>query len=187
MASLLVQEGKNVAVVDTDIQSPGINVIFGVDFKENKSTLNDYLKNSVPITECSHKIDHPKLNAGNLYLVPSSINANDIVLILRDGYEVSVLNKGYKSLIEHFNLDYLLIDTHPGLNEETLLSLTLSDELFIILRPDNQDFQGTAVAVEVSKKLDISKINMIVNKVPASYEHDDVKRKVEDSYIFTPI
>lgn len=39
------------------------------------------------------------------------------------------------------HLDYLFIDTHPSLNEETLLTITLTDVLLVVLRPDSQDYQ----------------------------------------------
>ncbi len=64
--------------------------------------------------------------------------------MLREGYDVGLLNDGFQSLIEELNLDVLRIDTHPGLNEETLLSIAISDTLLIILRPDQQDYQGTS-------------------------------------------
>lgn len=67
--------------------------------------------------------------------------------MLREGYDVGLLNDGFQSLIEELNLDVLRIDTHPGLNEETLLSIAISDTLLIILRPDQQDYQGTSVTV----------------------------------------
>jgi len=67
--------------------------------------------------------------------------------VLREGYDVGLLNDGFQSLIEELNLDVLRIDTHPGLNEETLLSIAISDTLLIILRPDQQDYQGTSVTV----------------------------------------
>jgi MinD-like ATPase involved in chromosome partitioning or flagellar assembly len=41
------------------------------------------------------------------------------------------------------------------LNEEPLLSIAISDALVIILRPDQQEFQGTAVAVDVARKLQV--------------------------------
>ncbi|MGA1366766.1 MAG: P-loop NTPase, partial [Ilumatobacteraceae bacterium] len=42
LASQLAVAGYRVAVVDTDIQSPGIHVLFG--FNDNlENTLNDYL------------------------------------------------------------------------------------------------------------------------------------------------
>ena len=59
------------------------------------------------------------------------------------------MHGAFRDLIAALSLDYLLIDTHPGLNEETLLSIAISDSLVIILRPDQQDFQGTSVTVDV--------------------------------------
>ncbi|MCB0075201.1 MAG: P-loop NTPase, partial [Caldilineaceae bacterium] len=43
IAALLAMEGKRVGVVDTDIQSPGIHVLFGVTEADMKHSLNDYL------------------------------------------------------------------------------------------------------------------------------------------------
>ena len=43
LASSLVQEGKRVAVVDSDLQSPGLHVLFGMDPQHMGLTLNDYL------------------------------------------------------------------------------------------------------------------------------------------------
>jgi len=84
--------------------------------------------------------------------------------------------------MEERELDVLLIDTHPGLNEETLLSIALSDVLLIILRPDQQDYQGTAVTLEVARQLDVPKIGMIVNKVPRSFESTAVSQRVSEAY-----
>jgi len=41
--------------------------------------------------------------------------------------------------MSELKLDYLFLDTHPGLNEETLLSIAVSNILVLILRPDKQD------------------------------------------------
>ena len=35
--------GKRVGIVDTDIQSPGVHILFGLDDKQITRTLNDYL------------------------------------------------------------------------------------------------------------------------------------------------
>jgi MinD-like ATPase involved in chromosome partitioning or flagellar assembly len=79
-------------------------------------------------------------------------------------------------------LDYLFIDTHPGLNEETLLSIAISDLLIIILRTDQQDFQGTAVTVDISRKLEVPKLYLVINKAISSYDLDDLREQVETTY-----
>ena len=86
-----------------------------------------------------------------------------------------MLNDGYERLLEELALDVLMIDTHPGLNEETLLSIAISDALVIIMRPDSQDYQGTAVTVEVARKLGVPRLLLVVNKVPSSFNPAEVK------------
>ena len=68
-----------------------------------------------------------------------------------------------------------MVDTHPGLNEETLLSISISDLLAVILRPDQQDYQGTGVTVEVARRLSVPQMMLVVNKVPAVFAEGEVK------------
>ena len=49
--------------------------------------------------------------------------------MMHDGYDVGLLNEGFRDLIKGLSLDALLIDTHPGFNEETLLSIAMSNAL----------------------------------------------------------
>ena len=76
----------------------------------------------------------------------------------------------------------LLIDTHPGLNEETLLSIAISDVLIIIMRPDQQDYQGTAVTLDIARKLGVARIALLVNKIPQVFDLADVRARVERIY-----
>ena len=80
------------------------------------------------------------------------------------------------------DLDYLFIDTHPGLNEETLLSIAISDVLIIIMRPDAQDFQGTIVTVDIARKLDVPRLFVVVNKVPSRFDLEDIRKRVESTF-----
>jgi septum site-determining protein MinD len=114
--------------------------------------------------------------------VPSSIQAGEIARVLREGYDVNLLNDGFQDLLERLELDYLFIDTHPGLNEETLLSIPISDVLVLILRPDRQDFQGTAVTVEVARELGVPNLLLVVNKCLPSFDAASVRKRVEETY-----
>lgn len=184
VAALLASEGRHVGVVDTDIQSPGLHVLFGLDEDSIGHSLNDYLWGKCDIAETAHDAT-PHLgrqNGGKLYLIPSSIRAGEITRVLREGYDVGLLNDGFHELIRALNLDVLMIDTHPGLNEETLLSIAISHVLAIILRPDQQDYQGTGVTVEVARKLGVPRLVLIVNKVPAVFDLGEVRAQVEATY-----
>jgi len=101
---------------------------------------------------------------------------------LREGYEVNLLQDGLYELSEALKLDYLLIDTHPGLNEETLLSIGLSDVLVVLLRPDQQDFQGTAVTLEVARKLGVRYLLLVINKVLSSLDAESLRQQVQKTY-----
>jgi len=180
--------GKRVGVIDTDIQSPGIHVLFGMDEEKIDKALNDYLWGRCAIEETAYDVGarlgtgEVVVMSGGIYLIPSSIRAGEIARVLREGYDVGLLNDGFRALLDKLSLDYLFIDTHPGLNEETLLSVAISDVLIIILRPDQQDFQGTAVTVDVSRKLEVPNLYMVVNKALTSYDFDDLRKQIEGLY-----
>jgi MinD-like ATPase involved in chromosome partitioning or flagellar assembly len=89
--------------------------------------------------------------AGQVFLIPSSLKAGAIARVLREGYDVGLLNDGFHNLVHDLGADVLLIDTHPRLNEETPLPIAISDVLAILLRPDQQDYQGTSLTVEVAR------------------------------------
>lgn len=181
IAAMLAQKGHKVGVFDTDIQSPGIHVIFGLSESVIQNTLNDFLWGNCSIKDAAYKV-YETPQGGQVYLVPSSINPNDIARILREKYDASDMHSAFRDLIPALSLDYLLIDTHPGLNEETLLSIAISDSLVIILRPDQQDFQGTSVTVDVARRLRVPEVSLVVNKVPPEYNFADLKQKVETAY-----
>ncbi|MEI8164790.1 MAG: MinD/ParA family protein [Chloroflexales bacterium] len=187
VTALLASRGLRVGVVDTDIQSPGIHVLFGLSEETIGRSLNDYLWGKCEITDAAMDVTaslraiSPKIT-GEVFLIPSSIKAGEIARILREGYDVGLLNDGFQRLLVDLKLDVLMIDTHPGLNEETLLSIAISDALAIIMRPDNQDFQGTSVTVEVARKLEVPNLLLVVNKVPPVFDFDKVQKQVEQTY-----
>jgi MinD-like ATPase involved in chromosome partitioning or flagellar assembly len=117
-----------------------------------------------------------------LFLIPSSIKSSEIGRVLRDGFDVARLNDGFQQLVKSLKLDVLLIDTHPGVNEETLLSIAISDVLLLVMRPDNQDFQGTAVTVELARRLEVVQMLLLVNKIPPGMDHEALRTKIEEAY-----
>lgn len=184
IAAQLALLGKQVGVVDTDILSPGIHILFGFNEEHMVHSLNDYLwgRCAIEQTAVDVSMDLNVALPGRIYLIPASLKAGEIARVLREGYDVGLLNDGFQSLIENLNLDMLIIDTHPGINEETLLSIAISDALIIVLRPDRQDYQGTGVAVEVARRLDVPNMRLIVNKTPRQFPPEEMKRRVEAAY-----
>lgn len=188
VAATVARRGNRVGIIDTDIQSPGIHAIFGMDADQMDHALNDYLWGKCSIDKTAYDVTEKadgkiiSQTGGKLYLIPSSVKTGEIVRVLREGYDVGLLNDGLRELIDTLKLGYLFIDTHPGLNEETLLSMAISDAALIIMRPDQQDYQGTAVTVDVARSLDVPELYLIVNKIPSGFTFDQVRSRVEESY-----
>lgn len=189
LAVQLARQDLRVGVIDTDIQSPGIHVIFALKPSAVKLALNDFLWGRCRVEETAHDVtaaavgryeedqDRPRL-----FLIPSSVSTGEIARILREGYDIGRLNDGMQQLVRSLRLDYLLIDTHPGVNEETLLSIAVSDVLLLVMRPDNQDFQGTAVTAELARQLDVRDMQIVLNKVPEDVDRDALREQVEKAY-----
>lgn len=188
LAAAIAAQGNRVGIVDTDIQSPGIHALFGLNEDKVTLALNDYLWGKCAIEEAAYDVSYAiqsesALAADSaLYLVPSSIKAIEIARILNEGYNVQLLNDGFRKLIQALKLDYLLIDTHPGINEETLLSIAMSDVLVLLLRPDTQDYQGTAVAVDLARELEVPKMLLVINKVLSKFDFPELKQKIQSTY-----
>jgi MinD-like ATPase involved in chromosome partitioning or flagellar assembly len=182
LAVAIAAQGRRVGVVDTDIQSPGIHVLFGLAPDKINRTLNDYLFGRCPIQDTLYDVTPPAAAAGRVFLLPSSMSAVEITRVLREGYDVERLSDGFQALFDRLGLDYLFIDSHPGLNEETLLSIAISDVLVLVMRPDRQDFQGTAVTVEVARKLQVARMLLVVNMALPSLDRAALRARVESAF-----
>jgi septum site-determining protein MinD len=181
VAVQLARRGRCVGVVDTDIQSPGIHVLFGLAGDDVEVALNDHLFHGRAIDEVARDVTPTDL-PGRIHLIPSSTRPGEITRVLRDGYDAHQLVNGLRQLIDTLALDLLLIDTHPGLGEETLLSLVVSDTVVVVLRPDKQDYEGTGTVIDVAAGLQVPRTGIVVNKVPAALDSARVASKVEQAY-----
>ena len=187
VAALLAIGGCRVGVVDTDIQSPGIHVLFSKRGLELSKTLNDYLWGRSTIAEAAYDVTPQTGTAanrtpGSIYLIPSSARTSEITRVLREGYDARNLVNGLRDLIDQIKLDVLMIDTHPGINEETLLSIAMSHTLLVVMRPDSQDYEGTGITVEVARQLEVPNLMLVVNKTPAALDRAELQAQVEHTY-----
>lgn len=183
VATILAQSGKRVGVIDADIQSPGIHVLFGLAGDQVDGSLNDFLFGTRELRDVAIDVTNGASAAGgHLYLIPSSMQPGEITRVLREGYDPHRLSTGLRELVRSLELDVLLIDTHPGLNEETLLSLVLSNALIVVMRPDEQDYEGTGITVRIAQELEVPRILLVVNKTPEALDPAAVAERVRAAY-----
>lgn len=186
LALAAFDRGKRVAVLDTDLQSPGVHVLFGFKQGEVGLTLVDFLWDKCSIAETAYEVTETVGGGGDgggrLWLVPASMSTQAITRILDKGYDVNRLNSHFDDLLDELDLDYLFIDTHPGLNKETMLTTAISDVLVMLIRPDQQDYYGTAVLAEIAGKLEIPHVFLVVNKVFSRLDRAALQAKLEEAF-----
>lgn len=181
LAVLMAAGGQRVGLVDTDLQSPALHTLFCLG--ELGHTLNDYLWGKCHIEQAALDLT-PRLSVvppGQLYLVPASPITSGVARVLRDRYDVNLLNDGLEQLAETLKLDVLIADTHAGLSEETLTAIAAADVLLILLRIDQQDYQGTSILVDVARQL-VPKVLLIVNQIPSGYDLAAIQAQMEGTY-----
>ena len=95
---------------------------------------------------------------------------------------MGLLSEAVKDLVRDLSLDILLIDSHPGMDGVSMLSMSVSDALVVIVRPDMQDYQGSAVLVDVARELEVPTVVLVANEVVAAFSFVDVRVRMEDAY-----
>ncbi|NTW01546.1 MAG: P-loop NTPase [Oscillochloris sp.] len=184
LAVLLADSGYRVGLVDASLQSPSLHLFFGLRDLGCQPTLNDYLAGrcemGMAVIDVTERIEpHP---SGHVILVPASGEADKILESLRGTYRAEMLNEGLSALADDLRLDLLLVDTPAGLSEETLLLIAAADNVLLLIRPDHQDYHGTGVLIELAHRLEASKLQLLVNEVPASFDTAEVAAKLASGF-----
>jgi MinD-like ATPase involved in chromosome partitioning or flagellar assembly len=119
---------------------------------------------------------------GRVFLVPASEQAQDVSEVLRSGHDTQVLHDGLQALGASLRLDALLADAPAGLTETSLSVMAISQAVLVLLRPDQRDYQGTGVLIDVARKLNVPDVELVVSQVPGGYDPAQVRATVERAY-----
>ena len=186
LAVLMAMQGRRVALIDTDFQGASAHLFFGLGDTDTHATFNDYLTGNIQVTAAAHDLTErlpvTREKSGKLYLLPASTQITDIMKMLRSCINIERYNEGLASLEKELALDVLLVDTRAGLNENTMTAISISHTLLLVLHPDSQDFQGTAVTVEVARKLQVPNIRLVLNDGSPNLDPQEVSKQMEETY-----
>lgn len=184
LAAALVARGRRVAILDTDLQSPGAHVLFGWTRETIGNTLVDFVYGKCELIDAAHDVSRHmgREDGGWAWLVPASPTLESISKIVSEGYDANRLSRDLAALMTRLAIDVLFIDTHPGLNRETLLALSITDILILVIRPDQQDYQGTAVLVEVAARLELPRVFLVANKVVTRFDSAATTAAIETQF-----
>lgn len=154
-ASLAHVYGHRVVLIDLDLQFGDVSVFLNIIPKKsivelinevneiNEENVNDYL------------VQH----SSGIYVLPGPLQPEKADLVLEEHVR-AIIN----SLKQCF--DFIIIDTPPVFNDPVLMSLELSDEIFVISTLDLPTIKNVKVGLDImeSLKIDTSKIKIILNK-----------------------
>jgi len=176
LAVTLAQLGKRVGVIDLDLEGPGLHVIFGVSDDDVSATINDVLQRNVPISQAVLDLSHRlMIKSGCLLFCPAGHKLDEILNILTQDFNLSTFKKVVDDFGRIYRLDYIFIDSHPGVERDTLLAMALCDNLVLISRVDQQDLFGSGVMTEVAGQLK-KPVVLILNMVPNSVNEKESKK-----------
>ncbi len=139
--------GKKVLAVDANFSSPNLGLHVGL--VNPPTTLFNVLKNENLVTDAIYEHEH------GFHVLPTAlINYKINPFMLKS--KISSLKKYY---------DYIIIDSSPNLNSETLAAMLASDELLVISTPDVPTLSCTLKAIKTARDKGINIAGIILNKV----------------------
>src|SRR3989441_7360415 len=143
LAVTLARLGKRVAVIDLDLEGPGLHVIFGISDAEIKVTINDVLQSAIPISNAVLDLtSRLGIDSGCLLFCPAGHRLEEILKMV----DTSLHIKRFKAVIYHlateYQLDYLLIDSHPGIEKDTIVSMAVCDVVGLLSQVGHQEMFG---------------------------------------------
>ncbi|KON33487.1 MAG: hypothetical protein AC479_04375, partial [miscellaneous Crenarchaeota group-6 archaeon AD8-1] len=132
LAASLAKEGKRVSLLDFDLYAPSLATYFR---KKSACYLYDVLNGSVDISNIMIDISQELNLKGKLFLGLSSPKKEDVqeIEIRHDlKWQLKAVRRflaAKKSLIENYDLDYVLLDTGPGIRYWSINTLATADFL----------------------------------------------------------
>jgi septum site-determining protein MinD len=164
----LASAGYRVGVVDSDLAHPSLHIVFGLGGKQPHPTLTEFLLERCKALEIVHDISQMYNLKQKLYLIPANLDEDSITRLVRGGFEVAHLFHGLREIGGAKNLDFLLIDTKPGLDEKTMLFLMMTNALLIVLRNDEVDIRGTETLLKIVDTFHVPLKYIIPNMIDSS-------------------
>jgi MinD-like ATPase involved in chromosome partitioning or flagellar assembly len=153
-AVLLAKKGYRVFLLDLDVYAPSLQAYFE---REPPKWINDFLWNNAKVEEVlvdltsatlsNNNITH---NSGKLYVGFCNPKKEEIYRLdgagKQDSSKIQLLRRFVllrEQIISNYDADYIIIDTSPGIRYWSINALAVADTLFLTLKMDNLDIDGT--------------------------------------------
>ena len=170
LAYLLGKKGKKVWLIDANLFAPSLDILFNISYN-HCDTLTEFIINEevseIPVCNISHIIiPH---SGGQLYLTPC----------IR--YDADKRFKAEEALVDDINacekipealssglgeeIDFIIVDTHPGFERINQVWLGITKYLLIVSRMNDIDVENLKMLLKDRNILDIWKKLIVFNNV----------------------
>lgn len=159
IAALLTRRGLNVLLLDMDVYAPSLQTYFNTS---PDKWINDFLFEVADFEEVvydlTNKVEkfseefkhNENLKMGKLFVSFSNSSKNEIAkldgAIRSDSSKIELLRKFIhikEEMASKKNIDYIIIDTSPGIRYWSINSLAIADMILLSLKMDGIDIAGT--------------------------------------------
>jgi MinD-like ATPase involved in chromosome partitioning or flagellar assembly len=174
VAASYAMSGLNVCLLDFDLYAPSLSTYFR---KKPSRYLNDLLSGEAEISDVVTDVSTELGLKGTLLLGFSSPRKEDIddIEVKHDmKWQLAALRKflsAKKELFDKYHLDYLFLDTSPGIRYWSVNTLATADILLLLMKDSDMDIEGTRKMInDIYDSLSRfgSKYFIILNKVPGA-------------------
>lgn len=143
--------GKDVIILDGNLDTPNLGIHLGIP--ETPTSIFDVLENKRRIEEIIY------LHNSGVKIIPASLSMWNLSQKLdKDNLGREIINLMGRT-------DYILIDSSPGLDTETRMTLAASDENIIVTNPDLPSITDALKIIELSKRMGSVPLGFVLNKV----------------------
>ncbi len=173
IAAFYAMNGQRVCLLDLDLYAPSLSTYFR---KRPSSYVNDLLSGGAEISDILVDVSSELGLKGTLLLgfsSPDKEDVNDIEVKHDTKWQLAALRRflaAKTQLFEKYGVDYLFLDTSPGIRYWSVNTLATADVLFLLLKDSDVDITGTRKMInDIYDSLARfgSKYFIILNKVPS--------------------
>jgi MinD-like ATPase involved in chromosome partitioning or flagellar assembly len=172
IAALYAKNGFNVALLDFDLYAPSLGSYYK---KKPNLFINDLLSGQSKISEIVHDLTN-ELGLSGRFLVgfssPQKEDINEIEIRHDSKWQIEAVKRfiaAKKELVEKYKIDYLFLDTSPGIRYWSINTLATADYIFLLLKDSDMDIEGTRKMInDIYDSLCRygAKYYIVLNKVP---------------------
>ena len=171
--ALELAKSNKVVLIDSDLSGPSIQTFF----PQQQRYFNDYLIDDATLEDVLNEFTDPLIHGKFFYCLsdPSHKALDQIIRIDKKTATIMLrqLISLTSKLADDYDIDYLIIDTSPGINITTANAFVATDNILFVNKLSNADIIGSANMIAGIMEYIDNRAFMVANQIPEEKMQDD--------------